>query len=157
VSLHHNLWVHNVARSPRLGDNYGQPPYPTFDVRNNVIYNYGDMASGMTGDRLSANYVANYVRPGPSSQTKRGVIVLTDTAAVAFHVADNVVEGRPELSANDRRLFDRADDAGRVTLSEKPFDAPPVRTAGGRGPPRGRGRGRRHAAPPRRRRCEDRA
>jgi hypothetical protein len=83
----------------------------------------------MTGDRLSANYVANYIRPGPSSQTKRGVIVLTDTAAVAFHVAGNVVEGRPELSANDRRLFDKADEVGRVTLAERPFDAPPVRTS----------------------------
>jgi pectate lyase len=128
VTLHHNLWAHNIARNPRLGDNYLRPPFPTFDVRNNVIYDYGQICSGMTGDRLSANYVGNYIRPGPSSQTKRGVIVLTDTAAVAFHVAGNVVEGRPELSANDRRLFDKADEAGRVTIAEKPFDAPRVRT-----------------------------
>ena len=40
VSLHHNLWAHNDARNPRLGDNYGRPPYPAFDVRNNVIYDY---------------------------------------------------------------------------------------------------------------------
>ena len=72
VSLHHNLWAHNRARSPRLGDNYGKPPYPTFDVRNNVIYNYGDMASGLTGDVLRANYVANYIRPGPNSNRRRG-------------------------------------------------------------------------------------
>jgi len=39
LSLHHNLWAHNNARNPRLGENYHQPPYPTFDVRNNVIYN----------------------------------------------------------------------------------------------------------------------
>ena len=44
VSLHHNLWAHNDARNPRLGDNYGRPPYPTFDVRNNVIYDYGGSA-----------------------------------------------------------------------------------------------------------------
>ena len=43
VSWHHNLWAHNNARNPRLGDNYGRPPYPTFDVRNNVIYNYGEI------------------------------------------------------------------------------------------------------------------
>jgi pectate lyase len=128
VTLHHTLWAHNDARNPRLGDNYLRPPFPTFDVRNNVIYDYGRVCSGMTGDRLSANYVANYIRPGPSSQTKRGVIVLTDTADVAFHLAGNVVEGRPELSTDERRLFDQGEKAGRFKLSEKPLDAPPVRT-----------------------------
>ena len=95
VTLHHNLWAHNAARSPRLGDDYGRPPWPLFDVRNNVVYDYGGIASGMTGDRLRANYVGNYVRPGPASDTKRGIIVLTDTADVGYHVAGNVVEGRP--------------------------------------------------------------
>src|SRR5215471_8426758 len=89
VSLHHNLWAHNAARNPRLGDNYGAPPWPTFDVRNNVIYDYGGIASGMTGDHLSANYVGNYIRPGPSSDTKRGPIVLTDTADVTYYVYGN--------------------------------------------------------------------
>ncbi|MBV9084915.1 MAG: hypothetical protein JOZ62_19730, partial [Acidobacteriaceae bacterium] len=50
VSLHHNLWAHNTARNPRLGDNYGKPPYPLFDVRNNVMYDYGKICSGWTGD-----------------------------------------------------------------------------------------------------------
>ena len=68
VTLHHNLWAHNDSRNPRLGDNYGSAPFPTFDVRNNVIYDYGAIASGMTGDQLSANYVANYIRPGPVQQ-----------------------------------------------------------------------------------------
>ncbi len=130
VTLHHNLWAHNDARNPRLGDNYGRPPWPLFDVRNNVIYDHGGIASGMTGDRLRANYVANYVRPGPSSDTGRGVIVLTGTADVAFHVAGNVVEGRPALTADNRTLFDRVEAGGRrfVVLLDSPFDAPPVRT-----------------------------
>lgn len=130
VTLHHNLWAHNAARNPRLGDDYGHPPWPLFDVRNNVIYDYGGIASGMTGDRLSANYVGNYVRPGPSSDTKRGIIVLTDTAAVSYHVAGNVVEGRPALTADNRLLFDRVEASGRrlVTFFDRPFDAPPVGT-----------------------------
>jgi hypothetical protein len=130
VTLHHDLWAHNDARNPRLGDNYGRPPWPLFDVRNNVIYDYGGIASGMTGDNLRANYVGNYVRPGPSSDTKRGVVVLTDTAAVSYYVAGNVVEGRPEVTADNRLLFDRVEAGGRrlVTLFDRPFDAPPVRT-----------------------------
>ena len=128
VTLHHNLWAHNDSRNPRLGDNYGKGPYPVFDVRNNVIYDYGAIASGMTGDHLSANYVANYIRPGPSSNTRRGPIVLTDTAAVDYFVEGNVVEGRDELTADNRKLFDRASLAGRtlVTIAPRPFAAPAV-------------------------------
>ena len=130
VTLHHNLWAHNAARNPRLGDDYGRPPWPTFDVRNNVVYDYGGIASGMTGDRLSVNYVGNSVRPGPSSDTTRGVIVLTETADASYYVAGNVVEGRPDVNGDNRRLFDRLEAAGRrlVTLVERPFDAPPVTT-----------------------------
>jgi pectate lyase len=130
VTLHHNLWAHNDSRNPRLGDNYGVAPWPTFDVRNNVIYDYGAIASGMTGDHLSANYVGNYIRPGPSSRQGRPPIVLTDTAAVHYFIEGNVVEGRDDLTADNTKLFDRAVVDGRslVTLITRPFAAPPVRT-----------------------------
>ncbi len=129
VTLHHNLWAHNAARNPRLGDNYGHEPWPTFDVRNNVIYDYGEMASGMTGDRLSVNYVANYIRPGPSSHRTRGIIVLTDTASAAYYLDGNVVDGLP-ARRNDATLFDRTQRDGTplVTIVGEPFAAPPVRT-----------------------------
>jgi len=128
VTLHHNLWAHNDSRNPRLGDNYGNGPFPVFDVRNNVIYDFGAIASGMTGDRLSANYVNNYIRPGPSSRGARGVIVLTDTAQASFYVEGNVIDGRD--GTTDRALFDRTELEGRplVTLVDRPFPAPPVPT-----------------------------
>ena len=130
VTLHHNLWAHNDSRNPRLGDNYGTPPWPTFDVRNNVIYDYGAIAHGMVGDHLSANFVANYIRPGPSSNRTRGIIVPTDTSAVVYFLKDNVVEGRDALTANNRTMFDRTAIDGRslVTLAATPFSAPSVRT-----------------------------
>jgi hypothetical protein len=130
VTLHHNLWAHNDSRNPRLGDNYGIPPWPTFDVRNNVIYDYGDIANGMVGDHLSANFVANYIRPGPSSNRRRGLVVLTETSAVDYFVKDNVVDGRDALTADNRTLFDRTQIDGRalVTLAAAAFPAPPVRT-----------------------------
>ncbi len=130
VSLHHNLWAHNNSRNPRLGDNYGTPPWPTFDIRNNVIYDYGAIAHGMVGDHLSVNFVGNYIRPGPSSNRKRGPIVLTDTSAVDYFVGDNVVEGRDDLTKNNRAMFDRTHVDGRalVTLAARAFPAPPVRT-----------------------------
>jgi pectate lyase len=130
VTLHHNLWAHNDSRNPRLGDNYGNPPFPVFDVRNNVIYDYGAIASGMTGDHLSANYVGNYIRPGPSSNRTRGPIALTDTAAVDYYVQGNVVDGRDALTRDNAGLFDRRQVDGRAlfTLAPHAFPAPPVRT-----------------------------
>lgn len=128
LSLHHNLWAHQNARSPRLGDNYGQPPFPLFDVRNNVMYDWGAMCSGMTGDILSVNYVGNYLQPGPSSHRRRGPIVFTDTAQARYWVEGNVVVGRPELTADNRKLFDRTEAKGRalVTLMDRPFEVPVV-------------------------------
>jgi hypothetical protein len=130
VSLHHNLWAHNTARNPRLGDNYGRPPYPTFDFRNNVVYDYGGMCSGMTGDILNVNYVSNYIRPGPSSNRQRGTIVLTDQANAKYYIAGNIVEGNPETTADNARMFDRTEWNGRklVTLFNQPFAVPEVTT-----------------------------
>jgi pectate lyase len=70
VTFHHNLWAHNDARNPRLGDNYGAE-FPVFDIRNNVMYDWGSTCSGLTGDHLRANYVNNYIRSGPSSNIKK--------------------------------------------------------------------------------------
>ena len=130
VSLHHNLWIDNTARNPRLGDNYGKPPYPIFDFRNNVIYNWGGTCSGMTGDRLSANYVNNYLRPGPSSDRKKAPIVLTTTADVRYYVDGNVVEGLPQFTREKAAMFTPAQAGGRAlfTLVDRPFEVPPVRT-----------------------------
>src|ERR1051325_7211431 len=130
LSLHHNLWAHNTARNPRLGDNYSRGPSPTFDCRNNVMYNYGDICSGMTGDRLDVNYVANYIRPGPNSNPRRGIIVFTDTANAAYYVKGNIVEGNKSVTRNNELLFDRTEFQGRklVTVARKPFAVRDVKT-----------------------------
>lgn len=129
VTLHHNLWIHNSARNPRLGDNYGKPPYPVFDVRNNVMYNWGGVCSGMTGDRLNANYVGNYLRPGPDSSS-RPPIALTKTADVTYFVEGNIVEGRPE--AQGEAMFAPREEAGRklFRLVDRPFETAAVSATG---------------------------
>jgi len=126
LSLYHNLWAHNNARNPRLGDNYARGPFPTFDVRNNVIYDYGDICSGMTGDRLDVNYVGNYIRPGPSSNRRHGIIVFTDSANAAYYVEENVVEGNEAATKDNSLMFDRTEFKGKklVTRQTKPFSAP---------------------------------
>jgi len=126
VTLHHNLWVKNTARNPRLGDNYGKPPFPLFDVRNNVMASWGGTCSGMTGDDLRANYVNNYLKPGPESSS-RPPIVLTDTAHVRYFVAGNVVEGRPGHTREPAAMFSAG--KGTVDLASAPFDTAPVSTS----------------------------
>jgi hypothetical protein len=129
VSLHHNLWAHHRARSPRFGDNYDKPPYPAFDFRNNVVYDFGSICSGVTQGKFPVNYVANYLRPGPSSQARTPITIGTPSELV-FFVQDNVFEGNDALTADNTRFFSRVEAEGRrqVRLVDRPFAAPPVRT-----------------------------
>lgn len=71
VSIHHNLFVSNVDRNPQISG------VSVADIRNNVIYNYGD-GSGEGTTLISSskgiakvNWVGNYYKPGPNSPTTR--------------------------------------------------------------------------------------
>ncbi len=131
VSLHHNLWAHNDARNPRLGDFYNRPPFPLFDVRNNVIYNYGGLCSGLTGDTLQANYIANYIKPGKNSKTKRPPIVLTDASQVEYHISGNYAENNEKWNQDPAAMITLTGRSGKrlATLKDTPFNVPSVHTA----------------------------
>ncbi len=129
VTWHHNLWAHNNSRNPRLGDNYGRPPYPTFDVRNNVIYDYGEIASGLTQGVLKVNYVGNYIRPGPNSKAATPIRV-GGPSDLSFYIRDNVFEGNTALTADNSLFFDPVmiDGKKQVRTVAGPFVAEPVKT-----------------------------
>lgn len=132
VTWHHNLWAHNDARNPRLGDNYGKEPRPLFDVRNNVIYNYGETCSGLTQGTFKANYVGNYIRPGPQSRAKTPIAVgnKPQESNLHFYIAHNVFEGNDTLTRNNERFPDITTFDGKqvMFISEKAFDVAPVKT-----------------------------
>lgn len=133
VTFHHNLWIHNDARNPRMGDNYGRgPTFPRFDVRNNVIYNFGGTASGLTQGNLEANYVANYIRPGPSSTAKTPITVGNKPldSDLKFFIRDNILEGSDELTKDNSKFFSAYEMEGKkqVTTFNQPFAAPAVKT-----------------------------
>lgn len=132
ISLHHNLYAHADARNPRFGDNYFRGDAPTFDFRNNVIYGWGRIASGMVDGRMSVNYVNNYLKPGPDS-SKRAPIVLTDKANedTRFYVNGNIVVGRDTLTQDNGKLFATEDvKSGKTgyTHATAEFTVPPVKT-----------------------------
>jgi hypothetical protein len=125
VSWHHNLWIHNDGRNPRLGDNYGRGGSPRFDVRNNVIYNYGGTASGLTQGKFEANYVGNYIRPGPSSRAQAPITV-GDPSDLRFFIRDNIFEGHADLTADNTRFFQPDALRAQVHTVAVPFTAAPV-------------------------------
>ncbi|MBN1361688.1 MAG: hypothetical protein JW993_13915 [Sedimentisphaerales bacterium] len=129
VSLHRNLWAHNRTRNVRLGDNYDRPPYPAFDFRNNVIYDYGQTCSGITQGRFTVNYVANYLRPGPSSTASHPVTV-NSPSQMRFYMHGNVFDGNKALTEDNARFFNAVEMEGvrQVEIGAEPFEMPPVRT-----------------------------
>src|SRR5262249_42588623 len=130
VTWHHNLWAHNDARNPRLGDNYGRPPYPTFDVRNNLIYDYGKIASGLTQGVLKVNYVNNYIRPGPSSSAGTPIRV-GGPSELSFYIKGNVFEGNRQLTEDNSQFFDPVIVEGKqqVKTVDEEFPTPLVHTS----------------------------
>jgi pectate lyase len=127
VSWYHNLWAHNDSRNPRLGDNYGNGTHPTFDVRNNVMYDYGNTCSGLTQGIFTVNYVGNYIRPGPSSKAKYPIHIGAESD-IQFYLRDNVVMGNDALTENNAKFIDALEINGKpqVRIVDKPFDAPPI-------------------------------
>lgn len=60
ISIHHNLYLHNDARIPRLGEKDG--PGVEVDFRNNVVYNWDASEAGysVNGEPHFSNFVNNY-------------------------------------------------------------------------------------------------
>jgi pectate lyase len=124
ISFHHNLLAHNNDRNP-------QPTNPgTADIRNNVVYNYGEHAALTSNShgRPEFNFVANLYRPGPDtdrSEYELDVYEGTPGAGWAFFVKGNIGPHRP---TNDLPQRDTVSPEGRSSMVGEPFAAPHVRT-----------------------------
>jgi pectate lyase len=139
VTFHHNLWLHNDSRNPRMGDFYGRGTnFPTFDVRNNIIYDFGGTASGLTQGKLRINYVDNFIRPGPSSRA-RTPISIGPKSDIQFFIRDNIYDGHAAFTADNAKFFsttefEETNRDGTTTMTkevrtvDQPFSAPHVTT-----------------------------
>lgn len=78
ISVHHNLYVHNDARVPRLGEKEG--PGVEVDFRNNVVYNVADNDAGYsgTGEPSFSNFVNNYYIGGYDSNPNDNIFDSAD-------------------------------------------------------------------------------
>lgn len=129
VSLHHNLWAHNDSRNPRLGDNYGNAPFPTFDMRNNAIYNYGGTASGQTQGNFGVNYVGNFIKSGPSSRAKTPMTI-GGPSQIRLFLQGNEWENHPDFTRDNSKFPNRLEVSGKpaVELLKSPVEMPSVQT-----------------------------
>lgn len=102
LSVHHNAWAHNSARSPQMTNHCidGGTPLPcASDTINNVTYNwwkFGILSGNILGHHFG-NVVGNYVKEGPDSPNLANGLRLIDyttlgvveDADIRVHYADN--------------------------------------------------------------------
>lgn len=118
VTWHHNLFAHHVSRVPRFAG------IVRADFRNNVLYNWGHTAG--YGEFERVNYVANYLKPGPSTTQRPPLIHRGDetVGGGCLYLEGNVILGS-ESAARDNWSAVGFDHRARAA---RPFPAPPVRT-----------------------------
>lgn len=105
MSFHHNLIANNNSRNPRLDRDFRlEKDAPLlFDLRNNVIYNWGGN-SGYGGENATGvNVVNNYYKAGPATfdDVKSRVFNPWSEQPGSYYIEGNAVEGYPQISADN--------------------------------------------------------
>lgn len=124
VSIHHNLFASNVDRNPQVSG------VSVADIRNNVVYNYGDgSGSGVTLISSSKghpdiNWVGNYYKPGPDSDPSRAEFATYNGDTGATHEWYGDANMRWTASGNQPARVA----SGAVGRRSTPFATPPVTT-----------------------------
>jgi pectate lyase len=144
ATFHHNLFACNTGRNPSIGMG-GE-----FDYRNNVIFNWHHRTMDGGDETSLANVINNYYKPGPATNDN----MLNTIARIEerdmyspgrrfesgnwypnmpkrpgkWYVAGNVVEGFPEVTADNwkgMRSADREDYPPEARV-KTPFEGWPV-------------------------------
>jgi len=67
-SIHHNLYIHNDHRNPRVtGDKGEGDNHVNIEIVNNVVYNWGHRV-GTTRGNAHVDFIGNYWKSGPNSR-----------------------------------------------------------------------------------------
>ena len=110
TTFHHNLLAHHKSRMPRFDHDYVTEANvcPT-DFINNVVYNwggnsaYGGESRKSSGNQRQYNFIANYYKPGPATQSGVKARLLNPTTKCEncgssvvpgkFYVINNIMAG----------------------------------------------------------------
>jgi hypothetical protein len=118
ATYHHNLYAHNRSRNPRPGSG-------VIDFRNNVIYDWNGMAGYAEGNTHRLNYIANYLKAGPSTQSGAAIAFHTGKEKTFIHFDGNVLEGVVAPGEDDAKII-KVRNGGNI--ARQPHDVPPVKT-----------------------------
>lgn len=128
TTYHHNLIANHTSRNPRMGGGTVEADdnehIAHFDMRNNVIYNWG-FNSCYGGGRSEANFVYNYLKPGPGTReevSSRLMDAGEKDKPGSFYLKGNVLEGNAEVTAdNNKGIYIADSNAPFTTISDTPF------------------------------------
>lgn len=135
MTIHHTLYAHNRLRNARTTAG-GRIP-PVLDFRNNVIYDAKEATSHTGSEAVHANWVANYIKDGPSTgiedypdEVRHTVFAFHSGAEHKIYLEGNYIFGNPQRTADNwlavafgrrGRTLARKDAVRAVQLFETPF------------------------------------
>jgi pectate lyase len=130
VSVHHSLFAHNFMRNP-LYTGGG-----THDLVNNVIYNWGWLATDINDDKSNTklNVVGNYYRRGANSTRNYAITINPDYGGGVplIYVKGNLGPRRLDARTDEWALVSNGYENASMAPSKyrvmSPFAAPPVTT-----------------------------
>jgi len=143
ATFHHNLFACNTGRNPSIGMS-GE-----FDYRNNVIFNWRHRTMDGGDETSLVNVINNYYKPGPATNDNMlstiAKIEQRDMLSPAgrfkgnwypqsgkrpgkWYVAGNIVEGYPEVTADNWKGMKLQDGDGTLEMARvnSPFEGWPV-------------------------------
>ncbi len=123
ATYHHNLYIHNYSRSPRINGARGDNDKVVFvEHINNVNYNYGKRGGCYGGENTAnistynglnsaheCNFMNNYYKPGPISDKSKVEFVnssyarsgATSWGPAKWYIDGNIAEGFDAANANN--------------------------------------------------------
>lgn len=143
ATFHHNLFACNTGRNPSIGMS-GE-----FDYRNNVIFNWRHRTMDGGDETSLVNVINNYYKPGPATNDNMLSTIArieqrdmfspgnrfrgrwyaqTGKRPGKWYVAGNIVEGYPEVTADNWKGMKLQDGDGTLEMARvySPFEGWPV-------------------------------
>ena len=118
TSFHHNLLAHHSSRMPRFDHDYvTEANIGPMDFINNVVYNwksnsaYGGESRKSSGNQRQYNFIANYYKPGPATNSGVKARLLNPTTKCGncganvvpgkFYVINNIMDGSSSVTTDN--------------------------------------------------------